>query len=670
MSERTATTQRPTTDEAELWRPSAEVATASRMAQFQDRVQSTYGVNNTDYEELWQWSVQEPEHFWAALWDFFAVKTSQPYEQVLANTDMPGARWFPGARLNYAEQIFEQASDERPALIVMSETRAAQPVSWAHLRQRVASFAATLRSWGVVPGDRIVGYLPNGEQAVIALLASASMGAVWACCSPEYGTAAVVDRISQIEPTVLIAVDGYQFGGKRYDRSQELRAIVAELSSVREVVVVPTGFAELEIPDAHRWDDVTGLDADLSFEQVGFDHPLWILYSSGTTGLPKGIVHGHGGIILEHLKWLGLHNDVRPGDRFFWYTSTAWMIWYAMIGSLLSGATAVLYDGSPAFPDSNALWDIVADTKTTYFGTSAGHIVASSKAGLRPVDNLNLSALRCVMSTGSPLPRAGWHWIYEAVKSDVWLDAPSGGTDVCTPYVGGCPTKPVVAEEIQCRFLGTRVEAWDEEGRSVIGGVGDLVITAPMPSMPLYFWNDPDNERYLQAYFDVFPGIWRHGDWITITERGTATIHGRSDSTINRRGVRMGSAEIYAAVDDIPDVADSLVIGAEFPHGDYYMPLFVVLSPGVELTAELRDRIKLKIRSTCSARHVPDEIIVVPAIPRTLTGKRLEVPIKRLIQGAPLDKVVNIGVVDRPDVLPLFAEAGLRARTLASGRPT
>ena len=645
-----------------LWQPLPEVAAASRLVHFQGWLETTQGVPTADYEELWQWSVEQPAAFWAALWEFFEVKASAPYDAVLGSIDMPGAEWFPGARLNYAEQIFAQASDERPALLALAEGHEPYEVSWSELREQVGALAAKLRGWGVQPGDRVAGYLPNTPHAVISLLATASIGAVWACCPPDYGTGAVVDRLQQIEPSVLIAVDGYRYGGKDYDRTDELNTIVAALPSVRRVVLDAFDPAVQHNSEWSNWDEATSTAADLSFAQVAFDHPLWILYSSGTTGLPKGIVHGHGGIVLEHLKWLGLHNDVQPGDRFFWYSSTAWMIWYVAVGSLMLGATAVLYDGSPGHPGPDALWDIVAGTSATYFGTSAGHLVATSKSGLRPRETHDLSGLRCIMSTGSPLPASGWRWVYDAVKPDVWLDAPSGGTDVCTPYVGGCPTKPVVAGEMQCRFLGTRVEAWDHDGTSLIDAVGDLVVTAPMPSMPLYFWNDPDGERYRSAYFDEFPGVWRHGDWITITERGTATIHGRSDSTINRRGVRMGSAEIYAAVDDIAQITDSLVIGAELPDGDYYMPLFVVLAAGAELDDSLRTRINQHIRATCSARHVPDEIVAVPAIPHTLTGKRLEVPVKRLIQGAAVNDVVNVGVVDRPDVLPLFSEAGRRAR--------
>jgi acetoacetyl-CoA synthetase len=416
------------------------------------------------------------------------------------------------------------------------------------------------------------------------------------------------------------------------------------------------------------WNDAVAGDADLVFEPVPFDHPLWILYSSGTTGLPKGIVHGHGGIVLEHLKWLGLHNDVRPGDRFFWYTTTAWMIWNVVVGSLLVGATAILYDGSPAWPGKDGVWQLAARTRATFLGLSAGYVTASQKAGLTPGASHDLSALRCIMSTGSPLPRAGWQWIYDHVKADVWLDAPSGGTDVCTPYVGGCPLKPVYAGEMQCRFLGTRVEAWSDDATPLVDAVGELVVTAPMPSMPLYFWGDPDGRRYHEAYFDTFPGVWRHGDWITITSRGTATIHGRSDSTLNRHGVRMGSSDIYAAVERLPEIAESLVIGAEFPDARYYMPLFVVLAEGAVLDDALKARINDSIRTHCSPRHVPDEILEVPGIPHTLTGKRLEVPVKRLIQGVPLERAVNPGVVDAPDVLAYYADLGRRLASTGAPR--
>jgi acetoacetyl-CoA synthetase len=636
-------------------------AADSAMARFIAWLSDGGRLDAADYEQLWTWSVEHPEEFWAALWDFFGVRSTSHPETVLADRSMPGATWFPGVRLNYAEQVFTQANPQRAALVVTAEGRDPVEVSWTELRRSVAGLAASLRAWGVKPGDRVGAYLPNIPEAVVGLLAAASVGAVWSCVAPDYGTQSVIDRFAQIEPVVLLVTDGYHWAGQRVDRRAEATEIAAALASVRQVVSVGHLFDDEPIPPGWlRWGDAVAPDAELAFEPVPFDHPLWILYSSGTTGLPKGIVHGHGGIILEHLKWLGLHNDVRPGDRFFWYTTTAWVVWNVIVGSLLTGATAVLYDGSPAWPAKDAVWRVAAQTGATHLGLSAGYVTACQKAGLRPGTTHDLSAVRCIMSTGSPLPVDAWHWVYDAVKADVWLDAPSGGTDVAGAYVGGCPLKPVVAGEMQCRLLGTRVEAWSDDGKPLVDEVGELVVTAAMPSMPLYFWGDPDGRRYHDAYFDTFPGVWRHGDFITITSRGTAIVHGRSDSTLNRHGVRMGSADIYAAVEELPEIAESLVIGAEFPDGRYYMPLFVVLAEGSVLDDDLTARIKATIRQRCSPRHVPDEIMEVPAVPHTLTGKRLEVPVKRLIQGIPLERAVNRGVVDRPDVLPFFADLGRR----------
>jgi acetoacetyl-CoA synthetase len=634
------------------------------MARFERWIADRDRLPKDDYDALWTWSVQEGCGFWAALAEFFDVIADGDWsvERDPSCTELSGAGWFPNVRLNYAEQALRGSDEHGPALVALSEGRAPVEMSWEELRLAVGTFAAQLREWGVRPGDRVAGYLPNITEAVVALLGTAAVGAVWACCAPDYGTDAVVDRLAQIEPTVLVAADGYRFGGREVDRVAAIEEIVSRLTTLRHVVVVPR-IHEGVPAGTTQWADVVGAGTEPVFERVPFDHPLWILYSSGTTGLPKGIVHSHGGIVLEHLKWLGLHDDVRAGDRFFWFTSTAWMVWNASVSALLVGATVVLYDGAPNRPGLGRLWELAAECGATQFGTSASYLSASQKAGLRPGAEFDLTALRAVLYSGAVLPVEGWRWVYDAVKRDLWLDAPCGGTDVCTPYVGGNPMLPVRAGEMQCRFLGTRVESWDAEGRHATDRVGELVVTAAIPSMPVRFWNDPDGRRFREAYFEIYPGIWRHGDWITITSRGTAIVHGRSDSTINRHGVRMGSADIYAAVDRIPEVADSLVIGAELDGGEYWMPLFVSLVEGAVLDDELRARIADEIRRTCSARHVPDEILQAPAIPHTLTGKRLEVPVKRLLQGFDPARAVNAGVVDSPEALDWFTELGARRRT-------
>jgi acetoacetyl-CoA synthetase len=645
-----------------LWEPDPSWAAASQLKAFESATRAAWGFDGGDtYDDLWRWSVAHRDRFWAAAWDFFGLPGSGDRVAVLPPDDgrLPSGRdWFSGVRCNYAEQLFAGRAEDRPALVALAEEGDPVEVPWAELAGWVAALADRLRAWGVRPGDRVGAYLTNGVPAVVGLLATAAVGAVWSCCSPDYGSQAVIARLAQIEPTVLIACSGYRWAGRWRDRSAELATIAEALPSVRRVVAAgdPAGAPA----GAVAWDDAVAGPAELHFEPVPFDHPLWVLYSSGTTGLPKGIVHGHGGITVEHQKWLRLQNDVRPGDRFFWHTSTAWMVWNVLVSSLGAGASAVLYDGSPAHPGPDAVWAVADRTRATYLGTSAGYITASHKKGLEPGRDLDLSGLRCVMSTGSPLPADEWRWVYGHVDADVWLDAPSGGTDVCSAYVGACPTKPVVAGEMQARFLGTPVEAWSADGRPVIDEVGELVITAALPSMPLGLWGDTSGERYQDAYFDQFPGTWRHGDWTTITGRGTVVIHGRSDTTINRHGVRMGSADIYAAVERLPEVRDCLIVGVEQPDGGYWLPLFVVVDG--ELDDDLRDRINDTIRTTCSSRHVPDEIIAVAVVPRTLTGKRLELPVKRLLQGMPLDKAVDRDVVDDPDALEGY-------RRLAAGRP-
>lgn len=644
----------------QLWSPDPGRASKSAMARFAAAIADRQGFAANDYPALWEWSVRPGSGFWAALAEFFDVRAEGDWSvEREPREDLSGAGWFPNVRLNYAEQALAHDRED-PPLVAYSEDTPPREISWTELRHQVGVLSATLREWGVRPGDRVAGYLPDIPEAVVALLATAAVGAVWACCAPDYGTDAVVDRLAQIEPVVLIAADSYRYAGREVDRREEISQISARLPSLRRVVVVPR--ADVRIGDDWiDWREVTAGAIEPVFERVRFDAPLWILYSSGTTGLPKGIVHSHGGIVLEHLKWFGLHDDVRAGDRFFWFTSTAWMVWNASVAPLLLGATKVSYDGAPNRPAPDRLWQLASESEATHFGTSAGYLTGCQRAGLRPETDHDLSRLRTVMYSGAVLPIEGWHWFY-AGGIDVWLDAPCGGTDVCTPYVGGNPMLPVYAGEMQCRFLGSSVESWDVEGRHGTDRIGELVVTAPMPSMPVAFWNDPDGSRYHEAYFATYPGIWRHGDWITITSRGTAVVHGRSDSTINRHGVRMGSADIYAAVERIPEVTDCLVIGAELEGGDYWMPLFVTLADGTELDDALRDQIATTIRQVCSARHVPDEILRAPAIPRTLTGKRLEVPVKRLVQGFAPARAVNRGVVDHPEALDWFRELGEQRR--------
>jgi len=580
---------------------------------------------------------------------------------------MPGATWFEGAHINYAENIFRQASADRPALVYQSETRPLSEMSWAELEAQVASVAAWLKSVGVAAGDRVVAYMPNIPETVVAFLAAASVGAIWSSCSPDFGVDAVLDRFAQIEPKVLFAVDGYTYGGKAFARTDTARELQRRLPTLERTVLVPY----LGLPDtpplerATAWEEVVSAQATpLTFEPVPFDHPLWVLYSSGTTGLPKALVHSHGGVVLEHLKVLALHQNLKPADRLFWFTSTGWMMWNYVVGGLLVGATPVLFDGNPAYPDLNTLWELAQEAKMTVFGTSAAYIMTCLKAGIQPAHSFDLSALQSIGSTGSPLPPEGFKWVYDNVKRDLWLASVSGGTDVVSAFVVGCALLPVYAGELQCRALGASVDAFDDNGSSLVDQTGELVITRPMPSMPVFLWNDPDFSRYRASYFDMFPGIWRHGDWIRLTPHGSAVIQGRSDSTLNRLGVRIGTSEIYSAIERLPEIRDSLVIGLELPKGGYYMPLFVVLADGVDLTDELKRTINTTIRTQFSPRHVPDEILAVPAIPRTLSDKKMEVPVKKLFMGVPVDKAANVGATRSPEAVQYFAELAQKTSPL------
>ena len=533
-------------------------------------------------------------------------------------------------------------------------------MSWQELRKRTGALAARLKGMGIGQGDRVAAYLPNTPEAVVAFLACASLGAIWSCCSPDFGAPAVLDRFSQIGPKVLFAADGYSYGGRWFDRAEAASSIRVALPTVKTVIGVQGNPAGPPLPGSVPWEDAVAGKDSVEFESLPFDHPLWILYSSGTTGLPKPIVHGHGGVLVEMLKGLSLHNDLRPGDRFFWFTTTGWMMWNHLVGGLLHGATLVLYNGSPSFPDKDALWDLVDRTGTDFMGGSAAYFSACMKAELAPGSTHELKKLRGIGSTGSPLSPEAFEWVYSSVKSDVWLASVSGGTDVCAPFVGGCPILPVHSGEIQCRALGAKVEAYDEQGQSVVGRVGELVLTEPLPSMPLYLWGDTDGSRYRDSYFNTFPGVWRHGDWIEITKRGTCVIYGRSDATIKRLGVRIGTSEIYRAVESIPEVTDSMAVELEGPKEEGELVLFFTLAQGRKLDPELEAKIRGRIRSDISPRHVPDELIETPGIPRTLSGKKLEVPIKRILMGGDPSEVVNRDSIAEPADLDFYVELAKR----------
>jgi acetoacetyl-CoA synthetase len=648
-----------------LWEPSAEVVERSRLTEFMRRLEAERGLRFEDYEALWRWSVDDLEAFWAAIWDFFGVQADGDPGTVLTSHEMPGARWFPDTSLNYAEHVFAGKDDDQVAILHSSELRPLAELRWGELRDQVAAVAAGLRAQGVERGDRVVAYMPNVPEAIVAFLATASIGAVWSSCSPDFGPASVVDRFAQIEPKVLFAVDGYRYGGKDFDRTATIAQLQEAMPSLERTVVLPYLAAEPDLSglaDATTWDAFAaeGKGAPLTFERVPFDHPLWVLYSSGTTGLPKAIVQGQGGILLEHLKKLHLHVDSHPGDRLFWFTTTGWMMWNFLVSGLLTKAAIVLYDGNPGHPDMNALWDLAARARVTTFGTSAAYISACMKGGAEPAAGRDLGALRSVGSTGSPLSPEGFDWIYEHLGADTWLFSTSGGTDLCTAFVGGVSLLPVYRGELQGRALGAAVEAWNEEGRPVTGEVGELVVTEPMPSMPVSFWGDADGSRYREAYFDYFPGVWRHGDWIEITERGTAIIYGRSDSTINRGGIRMGTSEIYRAVLGIEEIVDALVVDVPRPGTDGWMPLFVVMREGAELDIELPKEIARRIREQCSPRHVPDEVFEIAEVPRTLSGKVLEVPVKRILMGTPVEKAASRDSLANPAALDYFVEMAER----------
>lgn len=635
-----------------LWRPSAEQVDDCNLTAYLRWLESERGLRFAGYDELWRWSVTDLKGFWSSIAEYFGVRFHAPARRVIDSTSMPGAEWFPGATLNYAEHALAHGGAE-PALVCRSEAGPRRELSRDELRREVAAARAGLLRLGVGRGDRVVAYLPNGAEAVIALLATASLGAIWSSCPPEFGLESVLDRFRQIEPKVLIGVDRYDYNGRVYDRGPDLDRIIGSLPTLTAAVVVRvaggTAADRNGSPRRLSWSELTTEPGELTFEPVPFDHPLWILYSSGTTGLPKAIVQGHGGILVEHLKQLALHTDLGPGDRFFWYTTTGWMMWNYLVSGLLLGTTVVLYDGSPGWPDLNALYRLADEEAVTCFGVSAPFLMACRAAGLEPGRQFDFEVLRAIGSTGAPLPAEGFDWVYEQVKSDVWLGSLSGGTDVCTGFVGPNPLQPVRRGRIQCRSLGARVEAFDENGRGVTGQVGELVITEPLPSMPLFFWNDPSGERYRESYFDHWPGVWRHGDWIEFDQDGSSVIYGRSDSTLNRGGVRMGTSEFYRAAAELPEIEDCVIVDTGSLNREGKLWLFVVLAEGTALDAALADRIRRHLRTRLSPRHGPDEIRAIPEIPTTLSGKKLEVPIKRILAGEPVETAVNVGTLQNPE---------------------
>jgi acetoacetyl-CoA synthetase len=641
---------------AVLWEPDDKTVRHARVTRFMSWLEARHARRFGDYQDLWQWSVSQPGEFWSAVWDYFEVLGDRGDGPVLAGRAMPDVRWFDGATLNYARNALRTAWTDpgRTALIFDSERGRAGSLSYGQLAGEVGRVARGLRSLGVGRGDRVAALLPNVPEAVIGLLAAASLGAIWSSCSPDFGARSVIDRFAQIEPKVLIACDGYAYNGKEYSRAKMLDDVLTALPGPPAVVMVNL-LGEPE-PGALHWDDLgaQGGQHEPEFEEVPFAHPLWVVYSSGTTGMPKPITHGHGGIVLEHLKALSFHQDLRPGDVFTWYTTTGWMMWNYLAGGLLAGVTIVLYDGSATYPETDRLWRLAAEHDVTYLGVGAPYLVACMKAGLDPGEKVGLPALRAIGSTGSPLPPEAFGWVYEHVKPDLLLGSFSGGTDLCTGFVGPCPLLPVRAGIISGRCLGAEVEAFDEYGERVVGQVGELVITQPMPSMPVGFWNDPDGVRYQESYFDRYPGVWRHGDWIEFLPDGGCIIYGRSDATLNRGGVRMGTSEFYRVVESFDEIADSLVVDTGRLGAEGRLILYVVPAPGAELDDDLKNRIRAALRTELSPRHVPDEIHQVPGIPRTLSGKKLEVPVRKILQGTPPGLAADPNALADPDVLKYF----------------
>ena len=644
-----------------LWTPGHERIKQAHLTRFMRWLEREHSRRFANYTELWQWSVEDLEGFWQALWDYFHIMSSAPYSRALADRAMPGAVWFPGARLNFAQHALRNERDDVEALLYLNEREPLKALGWSELGAKVRALGTRLRAMGVTPGDCVVGYIPNIPEAMIAMLAVTSIGAVWSSCGPDYGLRGVLDRFKQLNPKVLICVDGYQYGGKAFDRRAEARQVISELRSLRHVIYLPylnpddrALQTENEVAWASVFQDPPIAREAYHFEQVPFDHPLWILFSSGTTGLPKAIVHRHGGILLEQLKALHFHMDLHARQRMFFFTTTGWMMWNFLASALLADVVPVLYDGNPAFPEPDVLWSMVEDSGASFFGASPTYVTILQKANIVPSERFDLSRLNSILLAGSPATPEHMQWFYRNVKQDLWVASGSGGTDVCTGFVGGVVTQPVYAGEIQARQLGVAAYAFNERGERVVDEVGELVITEPMPSMPVGFANDPGGKRYADSYFQDFPGAWRQGDFFRVNARGGCFVLGRSDATLNRHGVRIGTAEIYNSLGSVAEVEDALIVNLDLPGGSFFMPLFVKLREGLVLDEQLIERIRNALRRDYSPRHVPDKIYPVEGIPYTLTGKKMEVPVRRILTGSPLEKVANRDAVANPNALDWF----------------
>ncbi|MEV4901236.1 acetoacetate--CoA ligase [Citricoccus sp. NPDC055426] len=640
-----------------LWRPSAERIETANVTQFITWLEENRNLKVDDYNDLWSWSVDQVEEFWGAIAEFVDIKWHVKPQAVLGNVGMPGAQWFPGSKLNYAEHSL-RTDGAASALVSVSEDGSEKDLTFGELREKVARARAGLLRLGVSKGDRVASVLPNIQEAVVAFLASASIGAIWTLCSPDYGFSAIRDRFLQVAPKVLIGVNGYVYNGKGHSTAETVHELARTLPSVEHTVVIENLGEETALPERGlRWSELLSETAPLEFASVEFDHPLWILYSSGTTGLPKALVHGHGGVLLEHYKHLTLHHDLGPGSRFFWFTSSGWVMWNLSMSALITGSSVVTFDGNPGYPDANRLWSLVDRRDVTFFGTSPAFLDSCAKADLHPSQEFEFKALQTLGSTGSPLTSDGFEWIYREVKEDLLVVSSSGGTDIASSFVGAVPILPVRSGRIQSRFLGAEVRAFDSSGRSVEDEVGELVLTKPLPSMPVFLWGDDDGSRLRDSYYDMYPGVWRHGDWVKLTGDGEIIILGRSDSTLNRGGIRMGTSEFYSVVERFPGIAKSLVIDTNAPgETSGALLLFVALEDEVSLTDDYVKRLRSEIRTQLSPRHAPDAIVEVTDIPTTITGKKCEVPIKRILAGDPVDSAVALDSLANPESVDQYVE--------------